>query len=111
MIDTVLYRARLFRIYLFIVYAGEDTAWRGATGPTDRRSRFIILLSALGSYAYDESVDVRWSYTTLVRWISEADDHRREIVLAGRQPVCRCILYLFSYFHYLMDVILILIIL
>ena len=58
-IDTVLYRARLLGFICLFVYAGEDTAWRGSTGPTDRRSRFIILLSALGIYACDESVDVR----------------------------------------------------
>ena len=105
MIDTV-YTGSTFGFIYLLVHAGEDTAWWGSTGPTDRRSRFIILLSALGIYAYDESVDVRWSYTTLVRWISEADDHRREIVLAGCQPVRRCILFInFSYLRHLMEVV------
>ena len=92
-IDTV-YTGFDFRTYLFICSRRGGHCLVGINGTNRPAVTLYYLLSALGIYAYDESVDVRWSYTTLVRWISEADDHRREIVLAGRQPVRRCILLL-----------------
>ena len=88
--------------------SGSGPRWASGKFAHPERMRMIEGLRASG--ACGNMFSIVWSYTTLVRWISEADDHRREIVLAGRQPVCRCILYLFSYLHYLMDVILILII-
>ena len=92
-IDTI-YTGFDFRTYLFICSRRGGHCLVGINGTNRPAVALYYLLSALGIYAYDESVDVRWSYTTLVRWISEADDHRREIVLAGRQPVRRCILLL-----------------